>query len=203
MIVLRKLLTKIKAMCEVKEIYIHPKAIVETKEIGKRTRVWAFAHILEGAEIGENCNICDHTFIEGNVIVGNNVTIKCGVYLWSGLRVEDNVFIGPNATFTNDIRPRSKVYPPEFAETYIKKGASIGVNATIICGVTIGAWAVVGGGSVVTKDVPDYALIYGVPAQIKSYICECTQDLVFEGSKAKCECGKVYELQEKLVVRVK
>ena len=188
-------------MC--KEVYIHPKAIVETKEIGKHTKIWAFAHILEGAEIGANCNICDHTFIEGNVIVGNNVTIKCGVYLWSSLRVEDNVFIGPNATFTNDIRPRSKVYPPEFAETYIKKGASIGVNATIICRVTIGAWAVVGGGSVVTKDVPDCALIYGVPAQIKSYICECTQDLLFEYSKAKCECGKVYELQEKLVVRVK
>ena len=190
-------------MAKAEEVYIHPKAIVETKEIGKRTRVWAFAHILEGAEIGANCNICDHTFIEGNVIVGNNVTIKCGVYLWSGLRIEDNVFIGPNATFTNDIRPRSKVYPPEFAETYIKKGASIGANATIICGVTIGAWAVVGAGSVVTKDVPDYALIYGVPAQIKSYICECTQDLVFEDSEAKCKCGKVYELQEKLVVRVK
>lgn len=190
-------------MAKAEEVYIHPKAIVETKEIGKQTRVWAFAHILEGAEIGANCNICDHTFIEDNVTVGNNVTIKSGVYLWSGLRVEDNVFIGPNATFTNDIRPRSKSYPSEFEETHIRKGASIGANATIICGVTIGTWAVVGAGSVVTKDVPDYALVYGVPAQIKSYICECTQDLFFEASKAKCKCGKTYELQEKLVVRIK
>ena len=204
--VLKSLLEKTDEMAEIEKIqgvYIHPKAIVETRNIGEQTRIWAFTHILEGAAIGKNCNICDHTFIEGKVIVGSNVTIKSGVYLWDGLEIEDNVFIGPSATFTNDIRPRSKSYPSEFEKTYIKKGASIGANATIICGLTIGEWAVVGAGSVVTKDVPDYGLVYGSPARIKGYVCECSEDIVFENSKAKCACGKAYELKGKCVVRIK
>ena len=196
-------LLKIRKILESKGVFVHPKAIVETDEIGEGTRIWAFAHILKGAKIGKNCNICDHTFIEGDVIIGNNVTIKSGVYLWSGVRIENNVFIGPNATFTNDIRPRSKVYPDEFVKTYIKEGASIGANATIICGVTIGRWAMVGAGSVVTKDVPDYALVYGVPARIVGYICECARDLEFEESIAECKCGKVYKLVDGKVVRIK
>jgi acetyltransferase-like isoleucine patch superfamily enzyme len=188
---------------KLKGVFIHPKAIVEAGNIGEGTRIWAFAHLLEGASVGRNCNICDHTFVEGNVIVGDNVTIKSGVYLWDGVRIEDDVFIGPNATFTNDIRPRSKVYPPEFMRTYIRKGASIGANATIICGINIGKWAIIGAGSVVTKDVPDHAIVYGSPARIKGYVCECAENLTFENSKAKCKCGKVYELKEKNVTKVK
>lgn len=180
----------------------HPKAIVETEDIGRNTRIWAFAHILKGAKIGKNCNVCDHTFVEGDVVVGDNVTIKSGAYLWDGLRIEDDVFIGPNATFTNDIRPRSKLYPAEFTKTYIKKGASIGANATIICGITIGRWAIIGAGSIVTKDVPDYALVYGVPARIEGYVCQCSKDLNFKDSKAECPCGKGYELKDGVVVIV-
>jgi acetyltransferase-like isoleucine patch superfamily enzyme len=184
-------------------VSIHNQAIVETKHIGDGTRVWAFAHILKDARIGKNCNICDHTFIEADVVIGDNVTIKSGVYLWDGLRIEDDVFIGPNATFTNDIRPRSKVYPSEFMKTYICKGASIGANATILCGITIGQWAVIGAGSVVTKDVPDYALVYGVPAKVRGYACECCRDLVFQDSCAECACGKAYEIGTDGVVRTK
>jgi acetyltransferase-like isoleucine patch superfamily enzyme len=182
-------------------VYIHENAIVETDRIGHGTRVWAFAHILEGAIIGKNCNICDHTFIEGGVVVGDNVTIKCGAYLWDGLRIEDDVFIGPNATFTNDLRPRSKSYPEDFAKTIIGRGTSIGANATIVCGVTIGPWAMVGAGSVVTKDVPGYALVYGNPSGFRGYICECSRDLAFEDSSARCECGKAYQVMADGIVR--
>lgn len=183
--------------------FIHEQAIVETGQIGKGTRIWAFTHILENAVIGENCNICDHTFIEGDVVVGDNVTIKSGVYLWDGLRIEDNVFIGPNATFTNDLKPRSKVYPSEYVKTHIRKGASIGANATIICGITAGTWSMIGAGSVVTNDIPDYALAYGVPAKVRGYVCECSQDLIFEDSMAQCQCGKIYQDIKDGVVRTK
>lgn len=188
---------------KLRKVFIHPKAIVEAKDIGKDTRIWSFSHVLKGAKIGRNCNICDHTFIEGDVVVGDNVTIKSGVYLWDGARIEDDVFIGPNASFTNDIRPRSKVYPEESTKTYVKKGASIGANGTIVCGITIGEWAIVGAGAVVTKDVPKYALAYGTPAKTKGYVCECSKDLDFKDSKAKCACGKVYEFKDEGVVRIK
>lgn len=174
-------------------VFIHEEALVETDHIGQGTRIWAFAHILDGASIGKNCNICDHTFIEGDVIIGDDVTIKCGAYLWDGLRIEDNVFIGPNATFTNDLRPRSKSYPDAFVQTMIGRGASIGANATIVCGITIGKWALIGAGSVVTKDVPGYSLVYGNPARLRGYICECTRNISFENSFARCECGKTYQ----------
>ena len=152
-----------------KPFFVHPNAIVETEKVGKNTRIWAFAHILSGAVIGEDCNICDQTFIENDVIVGNRVTIKCGVQLWDGTTVEDNVFIGPNATFTNDIFPRSKQYPDQFTRTMLRKGASIGANATILPGLIIGQNAMVGAGTVVTKDVPPYAIVVGNPARIIGY----------------------------------
>ncbi|MCK5606213.1 N-acetyltransferase [Candidatus Pacearchaeota archaeon] len=186
-----------------KNVFIHEKAIVECSEIGDKTKIWAFAHILSGAKIGKNCNINDHTFIEGGVIIGDNVTIKCGVYLWDGVRTGNNVFIGPNVTFTNDARPRSKAYPEEFVRTYVKEGASIGANTTIICGSIIGKWALIGAGSVISKDVPDYALVYGNPAKIKGYVCECSKDLNLKDSKANCECGKIYEFKDNLVLRIK
>jgi len=140
----------------------HKHALVEPgAEIRERTKIWAFAHILADAKIGADCNICDNVFIENDVIVRDRVTIKCGVQLWDGLRVADDVFIGPNATFTNDIFPRSKQYPKKFLQTHIQAGASIGANATILAGVTIGEKAMVGAGSVVLKDVPPYAIVVG------------------------------------------
>ena len=142
-----------------KDYFQHDLAVVETKHIGKGTRIWAFAHILPGAVIGNNCNICDHTFIENDVIIGNNVTIKCGVYLWDAMRIEDNVFIGPNATFTNDKYPRSKKTPEKFLPIILKKGCSIGANSTILPNVIIGENAIVGAGTIVTKDVPDNSIV--------------------------------------------
>src|SRR5215472_858170 len=121
--------------------FVHPQGICESSAIGAGTRIWAFAHVLPGARIGADCNICDGVFIENDVVLGNRVTVKCGVQLWDGLVVEDDVFIGPNATFTNDPFPRSKVYPKSFAKTLIRRGASIGANATILPGIELGTAA--------------------------------------------------------------
>lgn len=144
---------------------IHSLSDVQTSNIGTDTFVWQFSIILKNAVIGNNCNINCHVFIENDVIIGNNVTIKPGVQIWDGLRIEDNVFIGPNVTFTNDRYPRSKKYPEEFQQTIVKKGASIGANATILGGITIGTNALIGAGSVVTKDVPANELWVGNPAK--------------------------------------
>lgn len=144
---------------------IHATAEVQTDAIGNGTLVWQYSVILKGARIGANCNVNAHCFIENDVVVGNNVTIKCGVQLWDGIRVENNVFIGPNVTFTNDKYPRSKKYPDAFSKTVIKEGASIGANATILCGITIGRNAMIGAGSVVTKNIPDGELWFGNPAR--------------------------------------
>jgi acetyltransferase-like isoleucine patch superfamily enzyme len=150
---------------EEQKYFIHPFADVQTKDIGAETKIWQFSIILKNAKIGKNCNINSHTFIENDVIIGENVTIKCGVYLWDGLRIEDNVFIGPNVTFTNDKYPHSKQYPQEYQTTVIKKGASIGANATILGGVYIGEKSMVGAGSVVTKNIPNGELWIGNPAR--------------------------------------
>lgn len=151
---------------------IHPLADVQSPNIGKDTQVWQFAIILKGAKIGENCNINCHTFIENDVTIGNNVTVKSGVYLWDGISVEDNVFIGPNVTFTNDKYPRSKQFHGNFQDTLIKKGASIGANATILGGSTIGEYAIIAAGSIVTKDVPPYSLVKGQPAKVYGQVNE-------------------------------
>jgi len=147
-------------------MFIHPLSDVHSSSIGMGTRIWQYSVILEGAVIGENCNVCAHTLIESDVIVGNNVTIKSGVYLWDGITIENNVFLGPSVTFTNDKYPRSKVYPDEYMRTHIKEGASLGANATILPGITIGKNSMVGAGAVVTKDVPDNVLVVGNPAKI-------------------------------------
>lgn len=144
---------------------IHPLSDVQTQNIGKDTNIWQYTVVLGGAIIGKNCNINCQVFIENDVVIGDNVTIKPGVQVWDGLRIEDNVFIGPNVTFTNDRYPRSKKYPEEFQQTLIKKGASIGANATVLGGLIIGVNALIGAGSVVTKNVPDNELWVGNPAK--------------------------------------
>jgi UDP-2-acetamido-3-amino-2,3-dideoxy-glucuronate N-acetyltransferase len=151
------------------KVFVHPQALCESATVGARTRIWAFAHVLPGARIGADCNICDHTFIENDVEIGDRVTVKSGVQLWDGLRVEDDVFIGPNATFANDLFPRSRKRPPQFAQTVLRTGASIGANATILPGVTIGQHAMVGAGAVVVDSVPPFAVVAGNPARIISY----------------------------------
>jgi len=173
---------------------VHETALVETgAEIGARTRVWAFAHILPGARIGADCNICDHTFIENEVRLGDRVTVKCGVYLWDGLVIEDDVFIGPCVTFTNDLKPRSRRYLDKYVSSVVRQGCSIGANATILPRTTLGRWSMVAAGSVVTHDVPAHALVIGVPAKVVGWVCCCGEHIETLGNPRRCNvCGKVY-----------
>lgn len=151
-------------------VFLHPNALCESTNVGENTRIWAFAHVLAGARIGKDCNICDHVFIENDVVLGDRVTVKSGVQLWDGLRIADEVFIGPNATFSNDKYPKSKQYERELLQTHIGRGASIGGGATILPGLRIGTRAMVGAGSVVTHDVPPRAIVSGNPARIIGYV---------------------------------
>lgn len=146
--------------------FVHPNGLCESTKVGEGTRIWAFAHVLPKAELGQDCNVCDHVFIENDVRVGDRVTLKSGVQLWDGVTLENDVFVGPNATFTNDPFPRSKRHLPEWPKTRVKEGASIGANATILPGLTIGRGAMVGAGAVVTRDVPDFAICVGNPARV-------------------------------------
>jgi len=150
---------------------IHSSSDVQSTKIGKNTYIWQYVVILKGAVIGDNCNINAHCLIENQVFLGNNVTIKCGVYLWDGIHIENNVQIGPNVTFTNDMYPRAKT-SFELLKTIVKDGASIGANSTIIGGITIGEYALIGAGSVITKNIPPYTIWYGNPARHKGYITE-------------------------------
>jgi acetyltransferase-like isoleucine patch superfamily enzyme/dTDP-4-dehydrorhamnose 3,5-epimerase-like enzyme len=157
------------------EYFQHPQALVESTTIGKNSRFWAFVHVLPGAVIGEECNICDHVFIENDVTIGNRVTIKCGVQVWDGVRLADDVFVGPNATFTNDAKPRSKPDSWHLEQTFVQERAAIGANATILPGLTIGKNAMVGAGAVVTKNVPANAIVVGNPAHIIGYVSSLKQ----------------------------
>lgn len=165
---------------------IHPTADVQSIKIGASSSIWQFTVVLEGAVIGENCNINCHVFIENDVRIGDNVTIKSGVYIWDGIRIEDNVFVGPNVTFVNDRVPRSKVYPDYFQRTVIQKGASIGAGSTILGGLEIGPYAMIGAGAVVTKSVPARALVVGNPARIVAWLNE-------DGTKMQTHKGNLID----------
>lgn len=154
------------------DYFVHPNALCESDDIGPETRIWAFAHILPGARVGRECNICDGVFIEGDVVVGDRTTIKCGVQLWDGVRLGNDVFVGPNATFTNDPFPRSRKYPLGFPTTIVEDGASIGANATLLPGLRIGRGAMVGAGAVITRSVPANAIVVGNPARIIGYVTD-------------------------------
>ena len=171
---------------------IHSLADVQSENIGEGTTVWQYCVILKNAVIGDNCNINCHVFIENDVVIGNNVTIKPGVQVWDGLRIKDKVFVGPNVTFTNDLKPRSLKPPEEFVKTYIEEGASIGANATVIAGVTIGYYAMIGAGSLVNKDVPPFSLWYGNPAKHKGYVTRKGEILT---PQLKDKVGNKYEIK--------
>lgn len=182
--------------------FIHPHALVETDFVGSNTRIWAFAHILPGAVIGSDCNVCNHCFIEGRVRLGNGCVIKNGVSLWNGVTLEDGVFIGPHAVFTNDHLPRARVHHPDDAKTTILTGASIGAGAVIIAPCVIGRYAFVGAGAVVTRNVPDHAMVLGNPARFYRWICRCARFLNFDiGPTAICTCGDVHVINDRMVSR--
>jgi UDP-2-acetamido-3-amino-2,3-dideoxy-glucuronate N-acetyltransferase len=173
---------------------IHAKALVDDgAAIGAGTRVWAFAHVLGGARVGADCNLCDGVFIENEVSIGNACTIKNGVAVYNGVELEDEVFVGPNAVFTNDLIPRAgrfKGSAADFLRTRVRMGASIGANATIVCGNEIGGYALVGAGAVVTRDVPPYAIVVGNPARVVGHVCACAKRL---DDSLRCACGRRYQ----------
>jgi UDP-2-acetamido-3-amino-2,3-dideoxy-glucuronate N-acetyltransferase len=175
--------------------------IDEGAQIGQDTKIWHFCHVMSQAHIGQNCNIGQNVFIAADVVIGNNVKIQNNVSLYTGVIVEDDVFLGPSMVLTNVINPRSHVTRRnEYQTTVIKRGASVGANATIVCGVTLGQYCFVGAGAVVTRDVPDYALIYGNPARLRGWICQCGVKLGFVAGRAVCEgCGSGYVKQGEMV----
>jgi UDP-2-acetamido-3-amino-2,3-dideoxy-glucuronate N-acetyltransferase len=182
-----------------KRFYTHPKAIVESARIGAGSRIWGFSHVMKNVTLGRDCNIGEHCYIENGVVIGDEVVIKNGVALWDGVEIEGRVFVGPNAVFTNDLVPRSKIVKAP-VRTYVREGASIGANATILCGIEIGKFAVIGAGAVVTHDVPDFAIMLGNPARLRGYVCRCGEKLSLQNNRhASCECGTEYRHENGIV----
>lgn len=177
-----------------KKYFVHANALVESDDIGAKTRIWAFAHVMKNVKIGEDCNLCDYVFAESGVVIGNRVTIKNGISLWEGLTIEDDVFLGPNAVFTNDMFPRSKRHSGNYISTLIKKGASVGANATILCGISLGEYCLIGAGSVVTRSVPDFALVTGNPAKFRYWVSKTGEKLNFDINNSAADSeGNKYE----------
>jgi len=189
-----------------KNYFVHSTSTVEkSTKVGKGTKIWRFSHIDKGVEIGENCRIGQNVYIGPDVTIGKNVKIQNNVSVYSGVTLEDDVFCGPSMVFTNIINPRS-AYPrnkPEYyKKTHVKKGATIGANATVICGNMLGKYCFVGAGGVVTKNIPDYALVYGNPACIRGWICECGKKLTFAKNRAACkDCEKRYKKAGHIIKR--
>jgi acetyltransferase-like isoleucine patch superfamily enzyme len=176
------------------EVYIHPRALVESDAVGDGTRVWAFAHIMAGATVGRRCNVGQGAFIESGVTIGDDVIIKNGVAVYRGVHVGDSVFLGPNCVFTNDRRPRAGRFKRSsqlFEDTWLEDGASVGANATIVCGVRIGQFAMVAAGAVVTRDVSPFTVVAGVPATRRGHVCACGE-LLDPG--LRCRCGREYRI---------
>jgi UDP-2-acetamido-3-amino-2,3-dideoxy-glucuronate N-acetyltransferase len=174
-------------------VFVHPDGRCESGRVGSGTRIWAFAHVLQGAVIGRECNICDHAFVEGDAVIGDRVTVKNGVLIWDGVTIGDDAFIGPGVVFTNDLTPRAHVKKSgdELTPTVVRSGATIGANSTVVCGVTIGRHAFVAAGSVVTRDVVDHAMVRGNPARQSGWVCMCGAGL---DAGLVCSCGRSYRV---------
>jgi UDP-2-acetamido-3-amino-2,3-dideoxy-glucuronate N-acetyltransferase len=184
------------------DYFVHESSYVDDgAEIGAGTKIWHFCHIMPRAKIGERCNIGQNVLVSSEVTLGSNVKIQNNVSLYTGVIIEDDVFLGPSMVFTNVVNPRSHVSrKDEYKATLVRRGASIGANATIICGITLGKYCFVGAGAVVTKDVPDYALVYGSPARVRGWMCQCGEQLKFDHDRAVCgSCGDSYGKQNQLV----
>ncbi len=186
------------------DYFVHPSSFVDDgAQVGKGTRIWHFCHLMSGAVVGENCNIGQNVFIGSEAILGNGVKVQNNVSIYSTVMCEDDVFLGPSMVFTNVINPRAFIErKDEFRPTLIKQGATIGANATIVCGVTIGEYAMIGAGAVVSKDVPDYALVYGNPGRIQGWVCKCGEKLEFIEKDAQCQsCSLKYRMTDINIVK--
>jgi UDP-2-acetamido-3-amino-2,3-dideoxy-glucuronate N-acetyltransferase len=182
-------------------VFVHPHGLCESDDVGAGTRIWAFAHVLAGAKIGRDCNVCDHAYVEGGVTIGDRVTVKNRVLLFEGVTIEDDVFLGPAVVFTNDVRPRAAIKRTgdELLPTLVQVGATLGAGVVVVCGLTIGAHAFIGAGAVVTRDVPAYGSVVGNPGRVIGWACECGTRLA---DGLHCVCGRSYKEEPAGLIRV-